>query len=84
MVLLDAARQQMADGIAAFRCQLHPGGVGLFYFAGNGAQVEGTNYLIPIGANVESAMTAKADALAAERDVASMMEAGTGPEFHHP
>ena len=81
IVLLDATRQQMEDGIAAFRRQLRPGGVGLFYFAGHGAQVEGTNYLIPLGANVESAMTAKADALSAEQVLASMVEAGTALNF---
>ena len=30
------------------------GGVGLFYFAGHGMQVNGENYLIPVGASVES------------------------------
>jgi hypothetical protein len=81
VVLLDATRQQMEDGIAAFRRQLRQRGVGLFYFAGHGAQVEGTNYLIPLGANVESAMTAKADALSAEQVLASMVEAGTALNF---
>ena len=77
IVLLDATRPQTDDGIAAFRRQLRPGGVGLFYFAGQGEQVEGTNYLIPLGAKVETAMTAKADALSAEWVLASMVEAGT-------
>jgi formylglycine-generating enzyme required for sulfatase activity len=81
IVLLDATRPQMEDGIAAFRRQLRPGGIGLIYFAGHGAQVEGTNYLIPIGANVEKAVTAKADAVSAEQVLAKMAEAGTALNF---
>src|SRR5712692_10351860 len=71
-LLLNATRQQMEEAIATFRRQLRPGGAGLFYFAGHGAQVEGTNYLIPIGANVEKAVTAKAEAVSAEQVLASM------------
>jgi formylglycine-generating enzyme required for sulfatase activity len=78
---LNATRQQMEEAIAAFRRKLRPGGVGLFYFAGHGAQVEGTNYLIPIGANVEKAVTAKAESVSAEQVLASMVEAGTTLNF---
>ena len=67
----------MEEALTAFRRQLRPGGVGLFYFAGHGAQIEGTNYLIPIGANVEKAATAKADSVSAEQVLASMTAAGT-------
>ena len=76
-LVLDATRPQMEEALAAFRRQLRPGGVGLFYFAGHGAQVEGMNYLIPIGANVERAATAKAESMSAEQVLASMTEAGT-------
>jgi formylglycine-generating enzyme required for sulfatase activity len=75
--ILNATHQQMEEALAAFRRQLRPGGVGLFYFAGHGAQVEGTNYLIPIGANVEKAATTKAESVSAEQVLASMTAAGT-------
>ncbi len=39
--------------VQAFGQQLLKGGVGLFYFAGHGMQVNGRNYLIPIGATIE-------------------------------
>src|SRR2546427_1484970 len=71
-LILNATRQQMEEALAAFRRQMRPGGVGLFYFAGHGAQVEGTNYLIPIGANVAQAVTAKAESVSAEQVLASM------------
>jgi len=76
-LILNATRQQMEDALAAFHRQLRPKGVGLFYFAGHGAQVEGTNYLIPIGANVEKAATATAESVSAEQILASMTAAGT-------
>ena len=77
----DATRQTMEEAIAAFTVKLRQGGVGLFYFAGHGVQIEGTNYLIPIGANVEKAVTAKADSVSAEHVLASMTAADTALNF---
>jgi formylglycine-generating enzyme required for sulfatase activity len=76
-LVLNATRQQMDEALAAYRRQLRPGGTGLFYFAGHGAQVEGMNYLIPIGANVERAVTAQAESVSAEQVLAGMTAAGT-------
>jgi formylglycine-generating enzyme required for sulfatase activity len=39
--------------IQAFGQKLLKGGVGLFYYAGHGMQVNGRNYLIPVGAQIE-------------------------------
>lgn len=47
---LDLDLRGMEDAINAFSQQLSQGGVGLFYYAGHGVQVEGENYLIPINA----------------------------------
>jgi len=47
-------RRALEDSIRSFGRQLKNGGVGLFYFAGHGMQVEGRNYLIPINARIES------------------------------
>ena len=76
-LLLDATRPQMEAAVTAFSRQLRPGDIGLFYFAGHGAQIEGTNYLIPIGANVERAATTKVDAVSAEQVLSSMTTAGS-------
>jgi hypothetical protein len=46
--LVNASRRQMVEAIDGFSKQLRQGGVGLFYFAGHGAQVNGHNYLFPI------------------------------------
>ena len=40
-LLRDVDLRRMRDAIETFRTQLHPGVVGLFYFAGHGLQVKG-------------------------------------------
>ena len=41
-------QKQMRKAIIKFGWAIKKGGVGLFYFAGHGIQVEGENYLIPL------------------------------------
>ena len=52
-LLTDASKRAMEDAIRAFGERLQGGAVGLFYFAGHGLQVQGSNYLIPIGARLD-------------------------------
>ena len=44
----------MGEVIRDFGQRLQDGGVGLFYFAGHGMQVNGHNYLIPVDANIQT------------------------------
>jgi len=53
----------MEDAIRDFGRGLRKGGIGLFYFAGHGVQVQGRNYLIPIGAKIEKETDVEGDAL---------------------
>lgn len=46
-------QKEMKRTIQAFGQTLLKGGVGLFYYAGHGMQVNGRNYLIPVGARIE-------------------------------
>ena len=50
----DASQRQMKQALREFAQDLRRGGVGLFYFAGHGVQSKGRNFLIPVGANVET------------------------------
>lgn len=50
--LVDADQRAMKTAVRDFGQTLSSGGVGLFYFAGHGIQVQGNNYLIPIGARI--------------------------------
>jgi formylglycine-generating enzyme required for sulfatase activity len=46
-------QKEMKKEIQALGQKLQKGGVGLFYFAGHGVQVNGHNYLLPVGASIE-------------------------------
>ncbi len=50
----DRNQRQMKELIRQFGQKLRAGGVGVFYFAGHGVQVAGRNYLIPVGAEINS------------------------------
>jgi hypothetical protein len=54
MKTVNATRSQMRRAIRKFGNKIKGGGVGLFYYAGHGIQVDGENYLIPIGAEVRT------------------------------
>ena len=71
----DADQRTMEDAIRYFGRQLRNGGVGLFYFAGHGVQVEGLNYLIPVDARIESESDVKYEAVDAGRILGKMEDA---------
>ena len=50
----DLNQNDLKRAIREFGAKIRNGGVGLFYYAGHGIQVKGVNYLIPVGANIES------------------------------
>ena len=50
-------------------------GVGLFYFSGHGMQVKGENYLIPVGAKIDSEEYVEYESVRAGRIVAKMESA---------
>lgn len=49
----NATKADIRDAIREFGNEINQGGVGLFYYAGHGIQVDGVNYLVPIDASVE-------------------------------
>lgn len=50
----DRSLRQMKELVVQFGQKLRSGGIGVFYFAGHGVQVAGKNYLIPVGAEINS------------------------------
>jgi hypothetical protein len=48
---LDLDKADFDVAVQKFGNQLQGADVGLFYYAGHGVQVRGTNYLVPVGAN---------------------------------
>jgi len=67
--------RQMEALIRDFGRKIRGGGVGMFYFAGHGAQVGGNNYLIPIGAQINGEAEVKYEAVDAGFVLAQMEEA---------
>ena len=44
---------EMKQAVEAFGKNIKEGGVGLFYYAGHGMQVNGRNYLVPVDADIQ-------------------------------
>ena len=77
----DLDQKQMKSQIRAFGEKLRGGGVGLFYYAGHGVQVRGTNYLIPIGAAANSEPEIEYEAVEAGFVLAQMEAANNKMNF---
>lgn len=71
----NADQRTMEDTIRYFGRQLRNGGIGLFYFAGHGMQVDGRNYLIPIDTQIESEADVKYGAVDAGLVLGKMEDA---------
>jgi len=74
----DATLPQMEQAIDTFYDRLKKGGTGLFYFAGHGLQVGGVNYLVPVGARLQSESDARYQTVDAGRVLGKMEDAANG------
>jgi hypothetical protein len=75
----DADQRGMQDAIRGFGSALkNKGGVGLFYFSGHGVQVNGENYLIPVGEDIANETDLKHRAVMATEAVDAMASAQGG------
>ncbi len=69
-------QNDMKRAIRAFGEKIKGGGVALFYYAGHGTQVNGANYLIPIGAKIEKETEVEYECVDAGFVLAQMDNAG--------
>jgi hypothetical protein len=74
----NASLQEMDVAIEAFGNRLKRGGVGLFYYAGHGVQVNGVNYLLPVGAKINKEADVKYQAVDANKILDEMATANNG------
>jgi TPR repeat protein len=72
----NASRRQMVEAMREFGGQLKRGGVGFFYYAGHGVQSRGANYLIPVGASIQSDADLEFESFDAGQVLAQMEQAG--------
>jgi hypothetical protein len=74
---MDLDQKGMKLAIRDFGLRLKErGGIGLFYFAGHGMQVQGENYLLPIGARIELESDVDIEGVRAAQVMARMEAAG--------
>ena len=73
---LNANQKQMENAIRTFQGRLGKETVGLFFYAGHGMQVAGTNYLVPVGAKITQESDVKYECVDAGRVLDAMHTAG--------
>lgn len=76
MKAINADRKEMRRVIRKFGDKINRGAVGLFYYAGHGIQVNGENYLVPIGAEVFSEAEVEDECLKVSSMLRQMETAG--------
>ena len=78
--ILDATKKQMQTAITKFHATLlkNPNSIALFYFAGHGFQHDDKNYLVPIGAALNSPSSVNREALDMNNALDAMKEVNTG------
>jgi uncharacterized caspase-like protein len=72
----DVGRREMIEAVNEFGQKLKDGNVGLFYYAGHAVQIDGVNYLIPIGAQVNDVADVEHEAVDLGRILSKMSSAG--------
>jgi Caspase domain len=68
---------KMESAVREFGERIPEGGVGLFYYAGHGLQVNDLNYLVPINASIKSPDSVLSETLNLDRVLTKMKEAKT-------
>jgi len=71
----DVGVKEMEEAVRQFGLDLRQGGVGLFYFAGHGVQVQGNNYLVPVDAKIQTESDVRFECVDAGRVLGKMEDA---------
>ena len=75
-LILDANKPTIEKAVDTFTRSVPRGSAGLFFFAGHGMQVEGINYLIPLGAQFTAVSDVKYNAVQTDWILSRMDESG--------
>ena len=74
-LLTDADRRSMIEAIQTFGDSVTDGSAALVYFSGHGLQSQGSNYLMPLGANIKKEADIEFETVDANRILAHLQEA---------
>lgn len=80
VIVTDADWKKMKRAIQDFGDKLMaagPSATGLFFYAGHGVQVQGMNYLVPVGADISKEADVKIETVSADDVLAQMEFAGS-------
>ncbi|MBU6301322.1 MAG: caspase family protein [Verrucomicrobia bacterium] len=77
--VIDGNREGMESALGRFLDSLGPETMGLFYYAGHGVQIDGVNYLLPVGTAFERAYDVKYKSLSLNQIMDAINEAGSLP-----
>ncbi len=79
IVATDCTAKEMEKQLKSFRASLDTHDVGLFFFAGHGMQIEGSNYLLALDTDMDSETDAKHSSLSMDKvvDVMAKTSAAT-------
>jgi len=77
--VIDGDRERMEEGLGQFLDALGPDKLGFFYYAGHGVQIDGANYLLPVGTVFERAYDVKYKSLSLNQIMDAINEAGSLP-----
>jgi WD40 repeat protein len=61
--IIDGEYEDMKNAVYAFGDRIQDVDVSLFYYAGHGLEVDGSNYLVPVDADIQSALDVKQKAI---------------------
>ncbi|MEZ5923069.1 MAG: caspase family protein [Hyphomicrobiaceae bacterium] len=76
--LIDADQKTMKKAMLEFGRSLRDSdSVGLFYYAGHGVQVDGENYLVPVGANIRDEADVAVESVAASELLRTMQRSAS-------
>ena len=78
ITLKNAKKKHLRRALHEFSAQLASGGVGLFFYAGHGVQVDGENYLIPIDADIRDETDVPDEAISVNSILRKMDYAANG------
>jgi len=70
-------KRGMEDAVRTFKSSLTSPDIALFYYSGHGMQVNGSNYLIPVGETIFSETDVRYNAMEAQYVMDNMKDAGT-------
>jgi uncharacterized caspase-like protein/TRAP-type C4-dicarboxylate transport system substrate-binding protein len=72
VVVEDAGSETMRSAVAGFGKRLEAGGLGLFYYSGHGLQIEGSDHLVPVNADIASEASLRLEAIRLEDIIGEM------------